>query len=123
VCEEDCALECGLGGGVLRPARGQRCAVRGHGERIDRKEPEAIIGAQRGHARPFREFQAHSDGLSVASCAEGLAPGVHRFRTMFKAQKLPLCGASGLEADSVLRISPVEANQGRKGCGYLWLHV
>ena len=71
----------------------------------------------------FIEFQAHSDGLSVESRAEGLGPGVNRFRTMFKAQKLPLCGASGLEANIVFRISPVEANKGRKCFGYVWLHV
>ena len=85
VFEEDFDLEFGIGGVVFRTARGKRFAVLGHGERIDRKEHEEIIGAQRGHDRPFREFQAHSDGLSVESCAEGLDPGVNLFRTIFKA--------------------------------------
>jgi hypothetical protein len=61
------------------------------------------------------EFQAYSDGLSIVARAEGLDPGVHRFRAMFKAQKLTLLRARGLEADIVWRISPVEANKGRKG--------
>jgi signal transduction histidine kinase len=39
-----------------------------------------------------------------------------------KAPKLTLFSASGLEADIVLRISPVEANTGRKCFGWLWLH-
>jgi hypothetical protein len=90
---------------------------------MDGKEPEEIIGAQCGHERPFREFQAHRDGLSVEARVEGLDPGIHLFRTLFEAQKLPWCGASGLEADIVCRISPVEANKGRKGFGCLWLHV
>jgi hypothetical protein len=42
---------------------------------------------------------------------------------MFKAQKLTVFGASGLEADIVLRLSPVEANKGRKYFGHLLLHV
>jgi len=123
VCEEQCELEFSIGGVIFGPARGTRVAVRGHGERIDGKEPEEIIVAQHGHAGPFIELQAHSDGLAVASRAEGLDPGVHRFRTMFKAQKLTLFSASGLEADIGFRISPVEANKGRKCFGCLWLPV
>jgi hypothetical protein len=42
---------------------------------------------------------------------------------MVKAQQLPLRGASGLEADIVLGLSPVEAHKSRKGFGCLWLHV
>jgi hypothetical protein len=123
VCEEDCDLECGIGGGICGPARGKRFAVLGDGERMDRKEPEEIIVVQRGHEGPCREFQAHRDGLSMESCAEGLDPGVKRFRTLCKAQKLPLCGASGLEADIVCRIRPVEANKGRTYFGYVLLHM
>src|SRR5438132_316253 len=122
VFEEDCDLECGIGGGICGPARGQRVAVRGHGERIDRKEHEEILVAQRGHAGPFLECQAHRDGLSVASRAEGLEPGVNLFRPLFQAQTRTVCGASGLEAALVLRLSPVEANAGRKYFGYWLLH-
>ena len=42
---------------------------------------------------------------------------------MIKVQKLTWCGARGLEANIVFRISPVEADKGRKCFGYLWLHV
>jgi hypothetical protein len=65
VLEEDLDLEFGSGGVIFGPARGQCFTVLGHGERIDRKAHEAIIGAQRGHDRPFREFQAYRDGWSV----------------------------------------------------------
>jgi hypothetical protein len=123
VFEEDLDLEFGIGGVIFGPARGKRFAVPGHGERIDGEEHEEIIVAQRGHDGSFLEFQAHRDGLSVEARAEGLDPGVNLFRTMFEAQKLTLCSASGLEADIVFRISPVEANKGRKCFGGLWLHV
>src|SRR5439155_17602787 len=116
-------LEFGIGGVIFGPARGKGFAVLGYGERVDGKEHEEIIVAQRRYERPFIEFQAHSDGLTVEARPEGLDPGVNRFRTMFKAQKLPLCGASGLEANIVFRISPVEANKGRKCFGYVLLHV
>ena len=122
VFAEDFDLEFSIGGVIFGPARGKRFAVLGHGERIDRKEHEAIIVAQRGHDGPFIEFQAHRDGLSVESRAEGLNPGVNLFRTMCKAQKLTVFSASGLETDIVFRIRPVEANKGRKYFGYLLLH-
>jgi hypothetical protein len=122
VCAEARDLACGIGGGVFGPARGTRVAVRGHGERMDGQEPEAIIMAQRGHDGPLRECQTHRDGLSGASRAEGLDPGMHRFRAMCKAQKLTVCSASGLEADSVFRLSPIEANKRRKCFRCLWLH-
>ena len=123
VFEEDLDLEFGIGGVIFGTAWGKRFTVFGHGERIDGKEHEEIIVAQRGHNGPFREFEADSDGLSFESRAEGLNPGVNLFRTMFKAQKLTLFGASGLEADIVFCISPVEANKGRKYFGYVLLHV
>ena len=41
--EENLDLECGSGGGVFRPTRGQRFAILGHGERMDGKEPEDIL--------------------------------------------------------------------------------
>jgi hypothetical protein len=121
--QEDVDQEFGIGGVIFGPAWGKGFAVLGHGERVDGKEHKAIIVAQRGYDRSFIEFQAHSDRLAVETRPEGLDPGMNRLRTMVKAQKLSLYGASGLEANSVFRISPVEANKGRKGFGYVWLHV
>ncbi len=69
------------------------------------------------------ECQAYSDGVSVEAPAESLDLGMHLFRTMCEAQQLPLGGAHGLEADIVVRLSPVEANKRRKGFGGLLLHV
>src|SRR5215510_12229375 len=122
VFEEDLDLEFGIGGVIFGPARGKRFTVLGHGERIDGKEHEEIIGSQCGHDRPFREFQAHTNGLSVEARAESLDPGINLFRTMFEAQKLPLCGASGLEADIVFRISqsrPTKAANASDVCCFM----
>jgi len=45
VLKEECDLAFRIGGVVLGSARGQRCAVPGHGERIDGKKPEEILVA------------------------------------------------------------------------------
>lgn len=120
--QEECDLEFRLGGGVFGSARGKRFAVPGHGERIDGKEHEESIVTQRRHDGPLREVQAHRDGLSVASCAAGLAPGMNLCRALGKTQKRTVRRARGLAADIVFRISPVEANKGRTGFGGWLLH-
>ena len=122
VFEEEFDLEFGIGGVICGPARGKRFAVLRHGERIDGKEYEEIIFAQRRHDRPFSEFQAHSNRLAIEARVQTLGPRVDRFRTVFEVQKLSACGASGLYADSVFRIGPVEANKGCKCFGGLGLH-
>lgn len=96
VFEEQFDLEFGIGGVIFGPARGKRFAVLGHGERIDGKEHEEIIGAQRGDDGPFIEFQAHRDGLSVEARAQGLDPRINRLGAVFEYEKLPSLSASSL---------------------------
>jgi hypothetical protein len=115
-------LACGLGGGVFRPARGKRVAILGDGERMDGKAHEALLVTQRRHDGAFMECQAYSDGWSMEARAEGVAPGVTFFRAMCKAQQRTVCSASGLEADIVFRLSPVEAKKSRQCFGCWLLH-
>src|SRR5262249_42147556 len=112
-----------IGGSIFGPARGKRFAVLRQGEWSDGKEHEKIIGAQRRHAGPFLEFQAHRDGLAVEAGTQGLDPRVDRFRAVLEDQKLSSCSASGWEADIVFGVSPIEANKGSKCFGGLGLHV
>jgi hypothetical protein len=123
VCEEAFDLAFGLGGVICGPARGTRFAVLGHGERLDGKEDEELICAQRGHERPLIALQAHRNRLAVEARVQTLDPRVDRFRTVFEVQKLPARGASGLQADIVFGIGPVEANKGGTCFGGLWLPV
>jgi hypothetical protein len=95
VCEEECDLECGIGGVVFGPAGGKRFTVLGQGERIDGKEHEEIIVAQGGDTGPFMQLQTHSHGWSVAPRAQGLDPRVDRFRAVLEHQKLSSLRASG----------------------------
>ena len=112
VFAEEFDLECRIGGVVLGSAGSKRVAVRGHGERMDGQAHEELIGAQCRHDGPVIEFQAHRDRLSVEARAQGLAPHVDGFRAGFEAQELPPCSASGLSADIVLGLRPIEADTG-----------
>ena len=96
VFEPQLDLEFGIGGGIFGMARGKRCAVLRQGERIDGKEHEEIIGAQRRHDGPFLACQAHRDGLSVEARAQCLAPRIDRLGAMLEDQKLPSRSASSL---------------------------
>jgi hypothetical protein len=69
------------------------------------------------------EFQTHGHRLTVKPRAQALDPRVDRLRAVVEAQKLPVRRATGLSTDIVFGIGPVEANQGRKCFGWLWLHV
>lgn len=122
VFEEDLDLECGIGGVIFGPARGKRCTVRGHGERIDGKEHEEIIVLQRRHNGAFIEFQADGNRLAIEPCAQGADPRVDHFRPVFETQELPARSTGDLSADLVFGIRPVEAHKGCKCFGYLWLH-
>jgi hypothetical protein len=113
-CEEEFDLKCRSGGVVFGSARGQRVAVPGHGERIAGKAPEAIIWAPCRHHGPFLEFQAHRDRASLEARAQGLDPRVDGFRAVVEAQERTLCSASGLSADIVFGIGPIEPDNGGK---------
>ena len=96
VFEQDLDLEFGIGRVVFGPTRGQRFAVLGHGERIDGKEHEEVLLAQRRHHGPFMEFQAHGNRLAVEPCAQALDPHIDRVRAVFEHEKLTSLSASGL---------------------------
>jgi hypothetical protein len=112
VFAEEVDRECRSGGVVLGSAGSQRVAVLGHGERMDGQAHEEIIGAPCRHDGPVLEFQAYSARMSVDSRAQGLAPRVDGFRAGFEAQALPPCSASGVSADIVCGIRPIEADTG-----------
>ena len=112
VCEEACDLACGIGGVVFGAARGKRFAVPGHGERIDGKEHEEIILAPCGHDGAFLECQAHRARVSMEARAQSLDPRVDGFRAVCEAQALPPRSASGLSANLVFGIRPIEADTG-----------
>jgi hypothetical protein len=58
--------------------------------------------------------------MSVESRAQGLDPRVDGFRAVFEAQELTPGSASGLSADIVFGIRPIEANKGGK---FFWRYT
>jgi hypothetical protein len=96
VFEEECDLECRIGGIGFGSAGRKRFAVLGHGERMDGQEHEEIIVAPCRHDGPFLAFQAHRDRVSVASRAQGLDPRGDGFRAVLEAQELTPCSTSGV---------------------------
>jgi hypothetical protein len=102
--------------------RGKRFAVLRQGERIDGKEHEEILGAQRGYDGPCIQFQAYRDGLSVEWRAQGLAPRINRLGAVFEYEKLPSRSASSLEANIVLSLRqsrPTKAAKVSSAWGFL----
>jgi hypothetical protein len=116
VFEEALDLECRSGRVVVGPARATRFAVPGHGERMDGKEPKAIVWTQCRHERPFVAFQAHRDRVSVEARPQGLAPRVAGFRAVCDAQALPLRRASGWSAAIVFGLRPIAPDKGGQCC-------
>ena len=47
-------------------------------EQMNGKEPEALLGAQRRHARPLLKFQAHGTRWTVEARAQAVDPRVDR---------------------------------------------
>ena len=122
VFEQELDLEFGIGGVIFGPARGKRFAVLGHGERMDGKEHEEIIVAQRGHDGPFIEFQAHRDRLAVEARAQGLDPRIDRLRAVFEPQKLPALVPAACKQISCLASAqsrPTKAANASGACGFM----
>jgi hypothetical protein len=117
VCQEEFDRACRIGGIVCGSAGSKRCAVRGHGERSNGKEHEAILLAPCRHEGPFRACQTDSARVSVAARAQGLAPRVDGCRAVCEAQERTPCSTSGLSADIVFGIGPREAD---KSSQFFW---
>jgi hypothetical protein len=121
--EEEIDLEFRIGGVVFGPTGGKRFTVFGEGERIDRKEHEEIIVAQCGHNGPFIKLKAHGNALSIEPRTQGLDPPIDCFRAVLEDPQLSSLRASGLYADIVFGISPVETNEGGKFLLRYMFHV
>jgi len=113
--QQQCELECGIGGVVFGPAEGEGFARARQRQRIAGEEDEKVIRAQGGDQRPFVKFEADRHGLAVEPCAQCGDPRVNGLGRMLELQALPFGGASSLEASIMCGISPVDPNKSRKG--------
>ena len=109
--EQQCELECGVRGVVFGPAGGEGFAIPRQRQRIDREEDQKVIRAQGGDQGPFVEFEADGHGLAVEPRAQRADPRVDGLGRVLELEALTFCGASGLEADIMFGIRPVDAQQ------------
>jgi hypothetical protein len=113
--QQQCELECGIGGVVCGPAGGEGFARARQRQRSDGEEDEQVIRAQGGDQRPLVKFEADSDGLAVAPRAQRGAPRVNGLGRVLELQARTFGGASSWEAPIMLGIRPVDPKKSRKG--------
>jgi hypothetical protein len=112
--QEALELECGVRGIVLGAAGSESLTVPRQGKGVEREQDEEVVLAQRGDKGSFVALKAHGDGMAAEALAQGTDPGVDRFRGMVEDTGLACGGASGLEAEIMCGIGPVDPNKGRK---------
>jgi hypothetical protein len=113
--EQQCELQCGVGGIVFGPAWGEGFTLPCQRQRIDREENQKVIRAQGSDQRTFGEFEAESHGLAVKPRTQRGDPRVDRLGRVLKLEALPFRGASRLEAPIMFGIRPGDPNKGGKG--------
>jgi hypothetical protein len=104
-------LEFGISGVIFRVAGGEGLAVPGEGERMNREQDEELVFAQCGAQGPLVEFQAHSDRLASKALAKGTDPLGNGCGSVGQNPALSFVGVSGLEAEIMLGIGPVDADE------------
>ena len=113
--EEQCALECGIGGVVCGPAGRKGVTIPRQRQRIEGEEDEKVIRAQGRDQGPFGACEADGNGVTAAPRAQRGAPRLNGLGRMSELKALTFCGASSLETHIMFGIRPVDPNKGRKG--------
>ena len=112
--EQELELEFGVRRVVLGVAGRERCARPRQGEWVNGTEHEAVVLPQRGDEGAFVEFETDGYGLLLEARAPGAHPRINGVWLVGEDTQLTCLRASGLQADMVWGLSPVEADEGRK---------
>jgi hypothetical protein len=112
VGEQPFELECRVSGVVFGPAGSEGFAGPRQRHWIDGKEHQQVIRAQSGDHGTVVQREADGKRLAVEPRAEHAAPCVDGLGRVLKDEGLSFCRASGLEADIMVGIGPVDANNG-----------
>ena len=113
--EQECELEGSVRGGIFGPAGGEGCAVPGQRHRMDGKKDQKVILAHGGDKGPCVARKADGNGGAGEPRAQRAAPRVDGLGGVCAPEGLAFLSASGLEADSMCGIGPVDPNKGRAG--------
>jgi hypothetical protein len=115
--------ECGVGGVVCGPARGEGVAIPHPGQGSAGTEDQQIVRAQGGDPGPRVACEAASPGLAGDPRAPRAAPRRDGFRRGLEREALACGGARRLETPIMVGISPVEAHKGGNCCVGYTRHV
>jgi hypothetical protein len=114
VPQEERELECGIGRIVLRTARGKGLAISRQPQRIDVKEHKTVVFPYGLDHGPLIEFQSNGDGLALKALPQVRGPRCNHCWPVGSGCPCSFVRARDLQADIMLRIGPIEANEGRK---------
>jgi hypothetical protein len=112
---QECKLAFGIRRVIRRVAGGEGRAVPGEGEGSAREQDADVVLAQRGDPGPRVEFQAHGDRLASNALAKGAGPRVDGFGGMVHDTARSCVRVSGLEAEIMVGIGPVDADERGEG--------
>jgi hypothetical protein len=112
--EEQCELECGIGGVVCGSAGRKGFTIPRQRQRLEWEEAEKVIRAQGGDQGTFGECEADGNGLTAAPRAQRGAPRINGLGRMIELKALTFGGASSLETNIMVGIRPVDPNTGSK---------
>jgi hypothetical protein len=73
--------------------------------------------------RPSGELEAHGDRSSAESLSELVGPGLDGARAVLEDEPLAIVGAGNPEANVVLLVGPVDADEGGEGRYFSLVHV
>lgn len=100
-----------IGGVILGSTGFEGFAVLRQHRRIDWEEDEEVVLLQRLHERPLGQLQRDGDGAAEA-LVHRACPLLDSIDPMRQAIKLWLLAIGGLQTDVVLRIGPIDADEG-----------
>ncbi len=121
--QQQCELECGIGGVVCGPAGGKGFTIPCQCQRIDGKEHQKVIRAQGGDHGTCVELEADRNGVAIAPRAQCADPRIDGLGRVCEDAVRSFGGACGLQADIMFALGPVETDEGRKCLVRFLLHV
>ena len=120
VPDEQFELILGIGGVILGMTWCEGLAIFRQRRRIDREQDQEIVLLQCVDERPLGELQAYRHGPTLKALSERASPLLDGVGTMNQDVKLSPLGVGNLQADIVLRIGPIDANERSKFIVGLW---
>jgi hypothetical protein len=112
MAEEKIESDLSVGRIVLGATWSEGPSVLGQGAGVDREYDEEVVLEQGGDDRPMGQLNADGDAFAVEADAQRRCPGLDGHWPVLEDGELIAIRAGHGEADVVLRVGPVNADQG-----------